>query len=62
MKAAEDGDGFILRLVETDGVQTEATLDFAALNIRFTVQCGPQEIKTIRLRRDGTVEECLIIE
>ena len=61
IKKAEDADGIIMRLVETDGRETEATVDFTAMNSRFTLSFAPQEIKTVRIA-DGNVSECLITE
>ena len=62
VKSAEDGSGIIMRIVETNGTQTTATVDFGALNARFTMSWGPQEIKTVKIAPDGNVSECLIIE
>ena len=62
VKTAEDGCGTIVRLVETASKPTEATVDFGALNAKFTLTFNPQEIKTVRIAPDGTVSECLIIE
>ena len=61
IKKAENADGIIMRLVETDGRETEATVDFTAMNSRFTLSFAPQEIKTVRIA-DGNVSECLITE
>ena len=62
VKSAEDGSGIIMRIVETNGTQTTAKVDFGALNARFTMSWGPQEIKTVKIAPDGNVSECLIIE
>ena len=62
VKAAEDGNGVILRAVETDGRETEATVNFAALNAQFTMTWKGQEIKTVRITSDGKAEECMITE
>ena len=62
VKAAEDGEGWILRIVETDGKATDATVNFAVLGVKFTLSWGPQEIKTVRIAADGSVAECLITE
>ncbi|MGI6316500.1 MAG: alpha-mannosidase [Christensenellales bacterium] len=62
IKQAENGNGTILRIVETNGEQTEATVDFKVLNAKFTMLWNPQEIKTVRITPDGKAEECLIIE
>ncbi len=62
VKAAEDNNGYILRIIETDGKETEATVDFKALKVSFTLKWKPQEIKTIRISSDLSINECLIIE
>ncbi len=62
IKAAEDGDGFILRAVECDGRETECEINFVALKKCFTLSFNPQEIKTVRISSDGRVIEEMIIE
>lgn len=62
VKSAEDGNGMIVRTVETEGKATEATVDLKALGAPFTTKWNPQEIKTVRIAADGTVSECRIIE
>jgi hypothetical protein len=58
-KRAEDGDGFILRLIETEGRETEATVTLPALRIGRAwradlVESGqaplPHEARAVRLR------------
>ena len=61
IKRAEDGNGIIIRAVETDGRETEATIKSDALKASFTMKWKPQEIKTIRITAEGA-DECLIIE
>lgn len=62
VKPAEDGNGVIMRIVETDGRETQATVDFGAMNVKFTMQWKSQEIKTVRIYRDGKIDECMITE
>ncbi len=62
VKTAEDGNGVIMRIVETDGRSTTATVDFRALNVSFTMQWKPQEIKTVRIDKEGNATECMITE
>lgn len=62
IKQAEDGNGIIMRIVETDGKPTDATVDFSALNIKFSMSWAQQEIKTVRISSDGNVTECMITE
>lgn len=62
IKPAEDGNGTIMRIVETGGTPTTATVDFGAMNTSFTMTWKPQEIKTVRITADGKADECMIIE
>lgn len=62
IKQAENGDGIIMRIVETDGRHADATIDFTAVNTKFTMSWKPQEIKTVRITADGKIDECLITE
>ncbi len=62
VKQAEDGNGIILRIIETDGRETEASINFSTLGCTFTMNWKPQEIKTVRITKDGNAEECMIIE
>ncbi len=61
IKAAEDGNGVILRAVEANGIPTTATIRSDALKANFTMNWAPQEIKTIRITENDAAE-CLIIE
>ena len=62
IKSAEDGNGFIMRAVETSGTPTTAAVNFTAMEKAFTMTWKPQEIKTVRIGNDGSIAECLIIE
>ena len=62
IKAAEDGDGFVLRAIETQGKETCARIDFKAVGVEIEAVFAPQEIKTFRIDADGVVKECLITE
>lgn len=62
VKAAEDGDGCILRIVETAGEATAGTVTFAPLRATISAAWGPQEIKTFRIAADGQITECRITE
>lgn len=62
VKSAEDGNGLIMRIIETNGEETDCTVDFKAVNAKFTLKFRPQEIKTVKIAADNTVEEILIIE
>ena len=62
IKSAENGNDIIMRIVETNGVQTDAAVDFSALNAKFSMSWKPQEIKTVRITPDGKATECMITE
>ena len=62
IKSAEDGNGIIMRIVETNGNETKAEIDFKAVNAKFSLEFAPQEIKTVRISADGNVSECMITE
>ena len=62
VKSAEDGNGIIVRAVETDGVKTEAVIDFSAMNVKIASEWNPQEIRTFRISADGKVSESMITE
>ena len=62
LKQAEDGNGFILRAVETNGEKCEAVIDIEPLNAHIKAQWNPQEIKTFRISKDGSVSETMITE
>ncbi len=49
-KTAEDGDGFVVRAVETHGELTEATFAVKPLGIQWTAMLTPYKIATFRIR------------
>lgn len=61
-KAAEDGEGYILRLVECAGRPCSAGIDVLPLHASIQLTFRGQEIKTIRLCADGTWKEEQITE
>ena len=62
LKNSEDNDGLIIRFCETVGIPTTVTVKFAAINKNFDLNFTAQEVKTIKLGKDGKIEEILIIE
>ncbi len=60
-KAAEDGNGYILRCHEISGKSVETVIEIAALNIKKTVLFGAQQIRTFRIV-DGEFFETDFIE
>jgi len=61
IKKAEEGEEYILRLVERDGIATKASITSSLLNIQAVINCGPFEIKTLKVRA-GEVQEVNGIE
>lgn len=60
--AENQEEGYVLRMYETAGKNVEATISFSLLNIAFTAEFSPYEIKTFRIGRDGSYEEVNLIE
>lgn len=61
LKQAEDGNGYILRLTEYDGIGGTMTLqlgNFAPVEVTVS----PYEIKTLRFMQDGSVTETNMLE
>jgi alpha-mannosidase len=56
LKIAEDGDDVVVRVAETAGRVTRATVDLAAWQRRFEVDIGPFEIRTFRVSGDPDVD------
>lgn len=54
-KPAEDGTALVLRLQETSGASTRATLRIAGMAQPAALEFAPFEIRTLRIERDGTV-------
>jgi alpha-mannosidase len=54
IKQGEDGDALIVRLQETTGEATKATLESGAFGWSFGVALKPWEIKTVAIRAAGT--------
>ena len=62
MKNSEDDDGLIIRLSETAGIPTTVTVDFKVIDKKFQLNFNPQEVKTVKLCKDGIIKEIRIIE
>jgi alpha-mannosidase len=64
LKRAEDGNGVIVRLFETDGRGARAQVHLRAWDRTLDVDLGPSEIKTILVPDDGSepVREVNLIE
>ncbi len=60
VKPAEDGDGFVLRIAEKNGQAACADIGLYDRSLRADV--NPYEIKTLRVRDDGRVEEADMLE
>ena len=61
LKKAEDGDGYVLRLTEYDGVASTIKLQLGAFE-PAQISVRPYEIKTLRFRNDGTMHETNMLE
>ena len=63
LKKQEDGEGYILRLYESEGRPQKAEIVFSALNIRRTIEVKPFEIVTLKLDpKKRTLERTSLIE
>lgn len=62
VKKCETDDGIILRLCETSGIATAVKIKFNAMDKAFDLEFSPQEVKTVKIGKDGAVKETLIIE
>lgn len=62
LKNSEDGTGLVLRLSETAGEAADVEVKFRAINKNFRLHFTPHEVKTVKIDKDGTVEEIKIIE
>lgn len=60
-KAAEDGDGTILRLYEAYGVATDARISLLKLGQTVCTSFSPFEVKTFRIK-SGSATPCLLTE
>ena len=60
LKQAYRGEGTVLRLFESFGVQTEVNVEL--FGTKFTAVFGPYEMKTFKLLADGTVHEVDLLE
>jgi alpha-mannosidase len=63
IKRSEDGDGWIVRAVESGGKETQAEIDFAWLGVKGGFSFTPYEIKTIKIAdRDRKITETNLLE
>ncbi len=62
IKSAEDGNGIVMRIIETNGENTDCEIDFKAVDKKFSLSFNPQEIKTVRISTDGEISEVKITE
>ncbi len=52
----DDSDDMILRCYEAKGIKTNAVINLDLLNISFNADLNPHEIKTYRIKSEGSVE------
>ncbi|MBO5253155.1 MAG: alpha-mannosidase, partial [Clostridia bacterium] len=60
LKHAYQGEGYVLRLFESFGAETETEITVGG--VTFTAKFSPYEIKTFRLSADGQVREVDLLE
>ena len=62
IKQSEIGEDTIVRCVETSGAATTAKLDLRFVKKQWSGKFGALEIKTLRIKRDGTIKEVNLLE
>lgn len=62
LKEAEDGDGIVIRLQETNGIDTNVDLDLKLINKKISLNIQAYKIMTIRILSDATVKESSFLE
>ena len=62
LKNSENNDGIVIRFSETAGKPTTVNVEFKAIGKNFELKFDPQEVKTVKIGKTGTVEEIKIIE
>jgi alpha-mannosidase len=65
LKKADDGDDLVVRFNETLGRRTRATLRIAGMSAPISLNLGPFEVKTFRIRRTArgiTIAPCNLLE
>ena len=62
VKAAEDGNGVIVRAYETAGESGEIALSVPMLDTAITADFGAFEVKTFRIAANGDISEVLLTE
>ncbi|MGI6691041.1 MAG: glycoside hydrolase family 38 C-terminal domain-containing protein [Christensenellales bacterium] len=61
IKQAEDGDGYVVRIAEYNGVAQRINMRLETLG-SCTLNFSPYEIKTLRFRQNGVVQETDMLE
>lgn len=62
LKNSEDGDGLVIRFTETAGEKTTVGVKCAVIDKSFELSFAPQEVKTVKIGKDGSIKEVLITE
>ena len=60
LKHAYQGEGYVLRLFESFGAETETTISVG--DVTFTAKFSPYEIKTFKVTACGKVQEVDFLE
>ncbi|NSW53209.1 MAG: alpha-mannosidase [Anaerolineae bacterium] len=62
LKGAEDGSGWVVRLVETNGIPCQFDLELPLVGSSIPVRIGAYEIQTIRIEPDGSSRVVNLLE
>ncbi|NLP47570.1 MAG: alpha-mannosidase [Clostridiales bacterium] len=62
LKYAHTGSATVIRLYETAGLETEVSVEIAALDVKFETNLKAQEIKTFLIEESGQVKESNFLE
>jgi hypothetical protein len=60
VKAAEDGDGYVIRISELDGKKADARLEICGCSA--DISAAPYEIKTLHISENGIITETDMLE
>ncbi len=62
MKRSEDDDGIVIRIYEPFGMEERCEISIPIMDVNYTACFKPCEIKTLKIKDNGEVLECNLIE
>ncbi len=62
MRPAMNGEGYVVRLFESAGKAAKAVIEIPVIGIKTEVGLKSYEILTLKVKNDGVIEECGILE